>query len=110
MPASSWSIGSARSHGWSNIWQRSRCVESLKSRLAFVLCSKLYRQMYANTGIAADSARVERSTQWARWIAKPCRRLFSGSPCRTWRSRPERPATRSCILRTSRELSQLSPP
>jgi radical SAM superfamily enzyme YgiQ (UPF0313 family) len=63
-----------------NIWQRSHCVESLKSRLAFVLISKLYRQMYANTGITADSARVDRATKWARWIAKPCRRLFAARP------------------------------
>ena len=49
-----------------NIWERSKCVKSLKSRLAFVLISKLYRQMYANTGIATDSARVNRSAQWAR--------------------------------------------
>jgi hypothetical protein len=45
-----------------------------------VLISKLYRQMYANTGIATDSARVNRSAQWARWIARPCRRLFAGKP------------------------------
>jgi radical SAM superfamily enzyme YgiQ (UPF0313 family) len=64
----------------SAIWQRSKCVKSLKSRLAFVLISKLYRQMYANTGIATDSARVNRSAQWARLIAKPCRRLFAGQP------------------------------
>ena len=56
------------------------CVESLKARLAFVLISKLYRQMYANTGIATDSARVNRSATWARWIAKPCRRLFAAPP------------------------------
>jgi radical SAM superfamily enzyme YgiQ (UPF0313 family) len=62
------------------VWRRSRCVKSLKSRLAFVLVSKLYRQMYANTGIATDSARVNRSVRWARWIAKPCRRLFAGTP------------------------------
>jgi hypothetical protein len=62
------------------IWERSKCVNTLKSRLAFVLISKLYRQMYANTGIATDSARVNRSAQWARWIAKPCRRLFLGRP------------------------------
>ena len=62
------------------IWKRSRCVESLKARLAFVLLSKLYRQMYANTGIATDSARVNRSALWARWIAKPCRRLFAARP------------------------------
>ncbi len=63
-----------------NIWERAHCVRSLKSRLAFVLISKLYRQMYANTGIATDSARVDRSAHWARWIAKPCRRLFTARP------------------------------
>jgi radical SAM superfamily enzyme YgiQ (UPF0313 family) len=63
-----------------NIWRRSRCVTSLKARLMFVLISKLYRQMYANTGIATDSARVNRSARWARWIARPCRRLFEGKP------------------------------
>jgi hypothetical protein len=50
------------------------------SRLAFVLISKLYRQMYANTGIATDSARVSRANRWARLIAKPCRRLFVARP------------------------------
>ena len=58
------------------IWARSRCTPTLRSRLAFVLISKLYRQMYANTGIATDSARVSRANRWARIIAKPCRRLF----------------------------------
>jgi hypothetical protein len=62
------------------IWDRSNCVKSLKARLAFVLISKLYRQMYANTGIATDSARVNRSARWARVIAAPCRRLFSAPP------------------------------
>jgi radical SAM superfamily enzyme YgiQ (UPF0313 family) len=63
-----------------NIWARSRAVSSLKGRLAFLLISKLYRQMYANTGIATDSARVSRSARWARLMAIPCRRLFSGRP------------------------------
>ena len=63
-----------------NIWERSRAVSSLKGRLAFVLISKLYRQMYANTGIATDSARVSRSARWARLMAIPCRRLFAGRP------------------------------
>ena len=62
------------------IWARSNCVRSLRSRLAFVLVSKLYRQMYANTGITTDSARVARATRWARWLAKPCQRLFAGEP------------------------------
>ncbi len=52
----------------------------LRSRLAFVLISKLYRQMYANTGIATDSARVNRANRWARLIARPCRRLFAAQP------------------------------
>jgi radical SAM superfamily enzyme YgiQ (UPF0313 family) len=58
------------------IWARSRCASTLRARLAFVLISKLYRQMYANTGIATDSARVSRANRWARLIARPCRRLF----------------------------------
>ena len=62
------------------IWERSQCTPSLQARLAFVLISKLYRQMYANTGIATDSARVSRANRWARLIAKPCRRLFSAPP------------------------------
>ena len=62
------------------IWARSRCTPTLRARLAFVLISKLYRQMYANTGIATDSARVSRANRWARLIARPCRRLFAGRP------------------------------
>jgi radical SAM superfamily enzyme YgiQ (UPF0313 family) len=63
-----------------SIWRRSRVVKSLKSRLAFLLISKIYRQMYANTGIATDSARVSRSVRWARLMAIPCRTLFAGRP------------------------------
>jgi radical SAM superfamily enzyme YgiQ (UPF0313 family) len=59
-----------------NIWRRARIVKSMKARLAFVLMSKLYRQMYANTGIATDSARRERANRMARLMAKPARRLF----------------------------------
>jgi radical SAM superfamily enzyme YgiQ (UPF0313 family) len=62
------------------IWQRSRCVRSWRARLAFVLVSKLYRQMYANTGIATDSARVARSVRRARWLARAVRRLFIATP------------------------------
>jgi radical SAM superfamily enzyme YgiQ (UPF0313 family) len=62
------------------VWRRSSCVRSLRARLAFVLISKLYRQMYANTGIATDSARVSRSVRRARWIARAARRLFVAAP------------------------------
>jgi radical SAM superfamily enzyme YgiQ (UPF0313 family) len=60
------------------VWQRSNCVISLKSRLAFVLISLLYRQMYANTGIAADSARRNRANKLATMLAKPTLKLFQG--------------------------------
>jgi radical SAM superfamily enzyme YgiQ (UPF0313 family) len=68
-------------YSFPRIWKRASvsCV-SLKGRLAFVLISKIYRQMYANTGIATDSARVSRSARWARLMARPCRRLFAGPP------------------------------
>jgi radical SAM superfamily enzyme YgiQ (UPF0313 family) len=62
------------------VWARSRCVSSLKGRVAFVLVSKLYRQMYANTGISTDSARRSSSVRWARWLSRPCHRLFAGKP------------------------------
>jgi radical SAM superfamily enzyme YgiQ (UPF0313 family) len=62
------------------IWERSRFLKSLRSRLTFMLISKIYRQMYADTGIATDSARMARSTRWARLLARPCRYLFSARP------------------------------
>jgi tRNA A37 methylthiotransferase MiaB len=69
-----------RFYSFGEIWKRSTCVRSYKARLAFVLISKLYRQMYANTGIATDSARVSRSAKWARIIARHTRRLFIAPP------------------------------
>jgi hypothetical protein len=63
------------------IWKRSKgCVKSLRARIAFVMISKLYRQMYANTGIATDSARVARSARRARVLAKFARKLFVTDP------------------------------
>ncbi len=73
-------------HAWdrfyrlSAIWKRSSVVESIRARVAFVLVSKLYRQMYANTGIATDSARVQRSARWAGLMGKAARRLFIARP------------------------------
>jgi hypothetical protein len=65
-----------RFYGLRAIWERSTCVRSMRARLAFVLISKLYRQMYANTGIATDSARMMRSARRARFLARAVRRLF----------------------------------
>ena len=44
------------------------------------LLSKLYRQMYANTGISTDSARRKKAKRWARWTARQCKRLFEAKP------------------------------
>ncbi len=63
-----------------SIWKRSRFIKSSRGRLAFVLISKIYRQMYADTGIATDSARVSRSGRWVRLLGRPCRHLFAGRP------------------------------
>jgi len=62
------------------VWQRSKCVPTLRGRLAFLFVSKLYRQMYANTGISTDSARRQKATNVARMLAIPCKRLFSARP------------------------------
>jgi radical SAM superfamily enzyme YgiQ (UPF0313 family) len=64
----------------SKIWRRSRCVVTLKSRLAFVLISKLYRHMYANAGMATGSSGQAQAVRWARIIARPCHALFSAKP------------------------------
>ena len=62
------------------IWKRSTCTPNFLARLAFLFVSKLYRQMYATTGITTDSGRRKKATSWARWIARPCRKLFEGKP------------------------------
>jgi len=63
-----------------NVWKRAACTPNLRARLAFIFISKLYRQMYATTGISADSARKSRANSWARILAKPCRKLFQAKP------------------------------
>jgi hypothetical protein len=69
-----------RFYSLSSIWRRSRVTPTVRSRLAFMLLSKLYRQMYAGTGLATDSARMSKSVNWASWVAKPLRRLFQSEP------------------------------
>lgn len=62
-------------------WKRSgNCAHKLRSRLAFVLVSKLFRQMFANVGIATDSARIKKATTWAGRLAKLSQRVFRASP------------------------------
>jgi len=77
-----------RFYSWPNVWMRSACTPSLSSRIAFVFLSKLYRQMYAGTGISTDSARRKKAKASARWMARQCKRLFQAKPM------PELPSPR----------------
>ncbi len=67
-------------YGLSEIWKRTGFVKSTKARLALLFISKLYRQMYASTGIATDTARRDNANRWARWLARPTRSLFRSKP------------------------------
>jgi radical SAM superfamily enzyme YgiQ (UPF0313 family) len=75
-----------RFYNWSAIWQRSSCTPNLRARIAFIFLSKLYRQMYAGTGISTDSARRKKSKSYARWTARQCKRLFQAKPMPELRS------------------------
>ncbi len=69
-----------RFYTFSAVWKRSVCTPTIRGRLGFILLSKLYRQMYAGTGISSDSARRKKATGTARWIARYCRKLFQSKP------------------------------
>ena len=76
-------------YNWGAIWTRSACCPTITSRIAFMFLSKLYRQMYAGTGISTDSARRKKSKAWAKWTARQCKKLFRAKPMpelasRTW--------------------------
>ncbi len=69
-----------RFYDWGSVWRRSACTPTLRARVAFVLLSKLYRQMYAGTGISTDSARRKKAKSSARWIARQTRKIFQAKP------------------------------
>ena len=69
-----------RFYNWGAIWKRSACCPNITSRIAFMFLSKLYRQMYAGTGISTDSARRKKSKAWAKWTARQCKKLFRAKP------------------------------
>jgi len=86
-------------YSWPNIWKRSACTPNLTSRIAFMLLSKLYRQMYAGTGISTDSARRKKSKKWARWTARQCKKLFQAKPMPELQAPRWLPASGSASLR-----------
>ena len=61
-------------------WQRSNVVKSIKSRLIFVLASKVMLHAYGSTGLSTDSARVSRSTQLAGFGFGLLQKLFVAQP------------------------------
>jgi radical SAM superfamily enzyme YgiQ (UPF0313 family) len=69
-----------RFYEFGQIWKRSACAPTLRARIGFVLLSKLYRQMYAGTGISTDSARRKKAKSWARWTARQTRKVFRARP------------------------------
>jgi radical SAM superfamily enzyme YgiQ (UPF0313 family) len=69
-----------RFYDFGAVWKRSSCVPNLRARVAFVLLSKLYRQMYAGTGISTDSARRKKAKTSARWMARQARKIFRAKP------------------------------
>ena len=87
-----------RFYSLSRIWERSRVTPTLRSRLAFILVSKLYRQMYANTA-SPPTARasigriVGRASSPVRPVSSSCR-----GPCRSSRGR-RRDRWRRCSRR-----------
>ncbi len=99
-----------RFYDWRSIWQRSACTPNLRSRVAFMFLSKLYRQMYAGTGISTDSARRKKAKRWARWTASQCRKLFQSKPMPelqspAWELAFAAPLRRPSFLGTSHEKS-----
>jgi radical SAM superfamily enzyme YgiQ (UPF0313 family) len=67
-------------YSFSSIWKRSECTPTLRSRVAFVFLSKLYRKMYAGTGISTDSARRKKANSGARWLSRHTRKFFISKP------------------------------
>ena len=69
-----------RFYNWGAIWTRSACCPTITSRIAFMFLSKLYRQMYAGTGISTDSARRKKSKSVARFLVKQTSKIFRSKP------------------------------
>src|ERR1700744_6340658 len=62
------------------VWKRSGIAPTLRSRIAFCFLSKLYRKMYAGTGISTDSARRKKANSGARWLSHYTRKFFTAKP------------------------------
>jgi len=59
------------------VWRRSKMMPDLKSRLFFLLASKLLAQTYFHTGIASDSARAARAASWSGHLSRLTHRVIA---------------------------------
>jgi radical SAM superfamily enzyme YgiQ (UPF0313 family) len=101
-----------RFYDFGAVWKRSSCVPNLRARVAFVLLSKLYRQMYAGTGISTDSARRKKAKTSARWMARQARKIFRAKPMPelmypVWKPRLENRPHLTQLMAQSQHVSEV---
>ena len=61
-------------------WKRSDILKSYKSRVAFVVASKVMLQAFGNTGLSTDSARASRATKWGGIGFSLLQKMFAAPP------------------------------
>jgi radical SAM superfamily enzyme YgiQ (UPF0313 family) len=62
------------------VWKRSGIAPTQQTPIAVSILSKLYRKMYAGTGISTDSARRRKANSAARWLSHYTRKFFTAKP------------------------------
>ena len=67
-------------YSFTAVWKRSAYMKTFKNRVAFLVASKVMLQAFGTIGLATDSARVSRSTLWARLGIGLLRKLFAAAP------------------------------
>ena len=61
-------------------WKRSNILKTLRSRVAFVVASKVMLQAFGNTGLSTDSARASRATKLGGIGFSLLQKMFSAEP------------------------------
>ena len=67
-------------YGLKAAWRRSDMLKSYKSRVAFVVASKVMLQAFGNTGLSTDSARASRATKWGGIGFSLLQKMFAAPP------------------------------
>ena len=61
-------------------WQRSNILKSFKSRIAFVVASKVMLNAFGRTGLSTDSARASRATKLGGIGFSVLQKMFAARP------------------------------